>query len=101
TAFALCAALAFAPAALADGQGTQEDAKALAIKAPDSLKANGPEKALPEFNAKDGIWHDRDLYVTVQDSKGVMVAHGTNQGLIGKSVIDLKDVDGKPFKRAV
>ena len=37
----------------------------------------------------------------VQDSKGVMVAHGTNPGLIGKSVLDLKDVDGKPFNRDV
>ena len=37
--------------------------------------------------------------MTVQDSKGVMVAHGTNAGLIGKTVLDLKDVDGKPFNR--
>ena len=61
----------------------------------------GQEKAFPEFDAQEGPWHDRDLYVTVQDSKGVMVAHGTNAGLIGKSMLDLKDVDGKPFNREV
>ncbi len=26
-----------------------------------------------------------------------MVAHSTNAGLIGKNVLELKDVDGKPF----
>ena len=30
-----------------------------------------------------------------------MVAHGNNPGLIGKSVLDLKDVDGKPFNREI
>jgi signal transduction histidine kinase len=39
------------------------------------------------------------LFVIVQDSKGFMVAHGTNPGLIGKNVLDLNDVDGKPFNR--
>jgi cytochrome c len=73
----------------------------MAIKAADYLKSVGPEKAFPEFDAKDGPWHDRDLYVTVEDSKGVMVAHGTNPGLIGKSMLDLKDVDGKPFNREI
>jgi cytochrome c len=88
-----------APAVLAAGQATQDEAKALAIKAAEYLKAVGPEKAFAEFSAKEGPWHDRDLYVTVQDSKGVMLAHGTNSGLIGRSLIDLKDVDGKAFTR--
>jgi hypothetical protein len=93
--------LLIAPAAFADGQATPDDAKAMAIKAAEYLKAVGPEKALPEFSAKDGPWHDRDLYVVVQDSKGVIVAHGTNPGLIGRSVLELKDVDGKPFNHEI
>jgi cytochrome c len=93
--------LLFMSVAWADVQATPDDAKALAIKAADYLKAVGPEKALAEFSAKDGAWHDRDLYVTVQDSNGTMVAHGTNPGLIGRVVLDLKDVDGKPFNREV
>ena len=97
----LTAALLFAPVAHAAGLASPDDAKAMATKAAEYLKSVGPEKAFAEFDAKDGPWHDRDLYVTVQDSKGVMVAHGTNAGLIGKSVIDLKDVDGKPFNRDV
>jgi hypothetical protein len=93
--------LAFAPGAVASGQASPDDAKALAVKAAEYLKAVGPEKALPEFSAKDGTWHDRDLYVTVQDSKGTMVAHGTNPGLVGRVVLELKDVDGKPFNHEV
>jgi len=83
----------------AGGQATPDEAKAMAIKAAEYLKSVGPEKAFAEFNAKDGPWHDRDLYVAAMDPKGVMVANGSNPGLIGKSVINLKDVDGKPFTR--
>ena len=83
--------------ARASGQATPDEAKAMAIKAAAYLQSTGPDKAFPEFDAKDGPWHDRDLYVTVQTAQGVMVAHGTNPGLIGKSMLSLRDVDGKPF----
>ncbi len=89
------------PVAQAAGQATPDDAKALAVKAAEHLKSVGPDKAFQEFGVKDGPWHDRDLYVTVLDTQGVMVAHGTNAGLVGKSMIDLKDVDGKAFNRDV
>lgn len=101
TLLALGATLLMTPVAFAVGEATPDQAKAMAIKAAAYLQANGPEKAFPEFDAKDGPWHDRDLYVTVQDSKGVMVAHGTNAGLIGRSVLELRDVDGKPFNHEI
>jgi cytochrome c len=63
-------AVLIAPAVVAAGQATPAEAKAMAIKAAEYLKAVGPEKAFPEFNAKDGPWRDRDLYVFVDDSKG-------------------------------
>jgi len=87
--------------AWAAGQATPDEAKAMAVKAAAYLQSVGPEKAFPEFDAKDGPWRDRDLYVTVQSNQGVMVAHGTNPGLIGKSVLELKDVDGKPFNHDI
>jgi hypothetical protein len=89
-----------AAASWAAGQATPDEAKAMAIKAAEYLKTVGPDKAFPEFDAKEGPWHDRDLYVTVLDDKGVVLAHGNNPGLIGKSVLELKDIDGKPFIRA-
>jgi cytochrome c len=87
------------PTAHATGQATPDEAKAMAIKAAGFLKSAGPDKAFPEFTAREGAWHDRDLYVTVTDTKGTVLAHGNNPGLVGHSVIDLKDVDGKPFIR--
>jgi cytochrome c len=93
------AVLLSAPLAWAAGQATPDEAKAMAIEAAEYLKSVGSEKAFPEFDAKDGRWHDRDLYVSVQDSNGVMLAYGDSSSLIGKSLIDLKDVDGKAFIR--
>jgi len=101
TAMMLVTMLLAAPMANAADQATPDEAKAMAIKAVEYLKSAGPEKAFAEFDAKDGRWHDRDLYVTVLDSNGVAVAQGNNPGLVGKSVIDLRDVDGKSFARGM
>lgn len=90
----LGAALLSAPAVLAAGQGTPEEAKAMAIRAAEYLKTNGPDKAFAAFNAKDGPWHDRDLYVFVEDDNGVMMMHGNNPSLTGKSMASLKDTSG-------
>jgi hypothetical protein len=87
----------FASPATASDRASPDDAKAMATKAAAFLKDNGPEKAFPAFQAKDSEWHDRDLYVFVEDSRGMMVSHGTNASLIGKSMLPLKDVDGKAF----
>lgn len=92
-------ALICALSAYAAGVATPDEAKAMALKAAEYLISVGPEKSFADFNAKDGLWHDRDLYVAVLDSNGMMLANGNNAGLIGKSVMELKDVDGKPFVR--
>jgi cytochrome c len=55
------------------------------------------KKAFKQFNDAAGSFVDRDLYIAVLDAKGTMVAHGANPRLIGKSLIDMKDADGKPF----
>ncbi len=93
------AALICGSSVYAADKATPDEAKAMAIKAAVYLKAVGPDKAFAEFSAKDGPWHDRDLYVTAIDSNGVVMAHGVNAGLTGKSVVNLKDIDGKPFIR--
>lgn len=95
------AALLFPPAVLAAGQGTQDEAKAMATKAADYLKSVGPDKAFAEFDAKGSPWHDRDLYVYVLSDDGVMRANGANPGLIGKSVATVKDVDGNPMNAPI
>jgi cytochrome c len=94
---ALGGTLLIAPSAWAAGQATPDEAKVMATKAAEYLKSVGPDKAFPEFNAKDGPWHDRDVYVTVLDSKGRNGRAWHESGPLRKSMIDLKDVDGKAF----
>ena len=40
-------------------------------------------------------FHDRDLYPFIYDLNGVNVAHGARPVLIGKSLLYLKDQEGK------
>ena len=81
--------------ALAGERGTSDEAVALVKKAQAYLKANGKDKALAEFSNPQGAFKDRDLYVMVYDKTGTNLAHGANQKLVGKNLIDLKDADGK------
>jgi cytochrome c len=83
----------------AEEQGTAEEAVAMVKKAVAYLKANGKEKAFAEFSNPKGQFIDRDLYILVLDPNIVMLAHGVNPRIIGKSLIDTKDADGKPFAR--
>ena len=84
-----------APAFAADG--TQEEATAMVKKAVAHLKANGKDKTLAEISNNKGQFVDRDLYISVYDLNGTVLAHGTNGKLIGKDVSALKDADGKEF----
>jgi cytochrome c len=96
---AIGCSLLLAPVAQATGQATPDEAKAMAIKAAEYLKSVGPEQAFPAFSAKDGPWRDRDLYVVVMSNEGVLLVNAVNPGLVGKPLIELKDVDGKAFVR--
>lgn len=63
------------------------------------MKTNGREKAYAEINNSRGQFIDRDLYVVVYDMNGRNLAHGGNAKMIGKDLIDMKDVDGKPYMK--
>ena len=76
-------------------RGTADEAVAMVKKAEAYIKANGKDKALAEFSNPQGAFRDRDLYVMVYDKTGTNLAHGANQKLVGKTLIDLKDADGK------
>ncbi len=78
------------------------EATALVDKAIVFYKANGKDKALAEISNKQGQFVKGDLYVFVWDPKGVILAHGANEKLIGKDMYPIKDTDGKQFvKEAV
>jgi len=86
--------LLFGGAAWAGDRGTPEDAKAMAVKAAHYLQEVGPDTAFAAFSAKDGPWHDRDLYVFVTATNHVVLAHGAMPALVGRTMSGLRDVDG-------
>ncbi|GFK96061.1 hypothetical protein NNJEOMEG_03935 [Fundidesulfovibrio magnetotacticus] len=94
--FALILSL-FAVNALAQQAGTKDEAVALVKKAVAHYKSVGKEKAFADFNAKDGGFTDRDLYIVVYDMEGNCLAHGANAKQIGKNLMELRDPDGKFF----
>lgn len=81
----------------ADKKGTSAEAIAMVDRAIAHIKKAGREKAFADFSDQKGSFIDRDLYVVVYDMKGKVLAHGANAKMIGKDVIDLRDVDGKLF----
>ena len=78
-------------------KGTAAEATAMVDKAIAHIKKVGREKAFADFSSKKAPWVDRDLYVVVYDMKGKVLAHGSNEKMVGKEVIDLRDNDGKYF----
>ena len=82
-------------------QGSADEASAMVKKAIAYLKTNGKEKTLAEASNPKGQFIDRDLYLSIYDLNGKVVAHGTNQKLIGKDVSDLRDADSKYFIKEI
>ncbi len=99
---ALVAALVgvFATTAQAkEGNATGPEATTMVKKGVAFIKASGKDKGYAEITSKSGQFTDRDLYLVVYGIDGVVRAHGANEKMVGKNLIDLKDVDGKAFVR--
>jgi cytochrome c len=82
----------------ADGGATKEDAVAMVKKGVAHIKASPHDKAYAEISDKaNPTWHHEDLYLVVYALDGTVRAHGANAKMVGKNLIELKDIDGKPF----
>ncbi len=82
----------------ADDHGSRGEAQAMVERAAAFLKANGREAALAEFANQKGQFIDRDLYVVAYAAAdGVRLSHPYNLKLVGKSVTEAKDFDGKSY----
>ncbi|MDD5170443.1 MAG: cache domain-containing protein [Syntrophales bacterium] len=79
----------------------QKEAELLTKKAISYYKSAGRDVAFAEFSKPDGKFSNfkKDLYIFVYDLKGTCLAIGSNPGMIGKNLIDLKDADGVPIIR--
>ena len=76
---------------------TKDEAVAMVKKAVAFIGAQGAEKAYAEITKKGSQFTDRDLYVVVYGLDGKVLAHGANEKLVGKDLLDAQDVDGKYF----
>ena len=81
----------------AEGGATKAEAEAMVKKGVAYIKANGADKSYEEISKKGSMFSDRDLYLVVYGLDGFVFAHGANTKMIGKNLIDIKDVDGKAF----
>jgi signal transduction histidine kinase len=104
TLFACGIALTIAAGALpvstwAQSKATAAEATAMVKKGVSALKASGKDhaKVYAEVTAKDAKWVDRDLYLVVYGLDGTVRAHGANAKLVGENLIDMLDIDGKPY----
>lgn len=93
----LLLALGMTGAAQAADKGTPDEAIAMVKKAAAYYKANGKEKTLAEASNPKGQFIHKDLYLSIYDLNGKVVAHGTNPKLLGVDVSNLKDADDKFF----
>lgn len=97
SAISLALLLTVAPSLHAQTKATAAEATAMVKKGIAYIKANGREKGNAEISNKTGQFVDRDLYLVVYALDGTVRAHGANDKMVGKNLIDLKDVDGKEF----
>ena len=76
---------------------TRDEAQAMVKRGVAYIKKEGKEKAYAEISNKKGQFNDRDLYLVVYGLDGVVRAHGANEKMVSQNLLELKDVDGKPF----
>jgi signal transduction histidine kinase len=102
-AFALAAVLALAPfgGARADGAPTKDEVVAQVRKAIAFYKSVGRDKALAEFNSKDGQFAKGEDYVDVHDVGGTCLAHPTTPSLVGLNRLEAADPSGKKFIKEI
>jgi cytochrome c len=85
----------------AEKRSTPAEAKKLVEKAVAYVKANGEEKAVKEFNNPKGKFVKGDLYLSVLDPKGLLLANVNLPKLVGTNVYDKPDSKGKLHRKEI
>lgn len=76
-------------------------AKAMVDEAVSFFNSQGKEKALAEISNPKGRFVKGEIYVFVYDLSATVIAHPINPKLIGKSLIDVPDANGKLFRKEI
>jgi signal transduction histidine kinase len=99
-AIALIAFVSVCGAHAADAdRGTAEDAIAMVKKVIADMKKLGKDKVIQDVQSQSPRYKDRDLYVFISNMDAIALANGNNPKLAGKSLVDIKDADGKPMEK--
>ena len=78
-------------------KATRDECVAKAKEAGDLIKAEGLEAAITKIQDQAGPFVWKDTYVFLMDLDGKMLAHPVTPKLVGKTLIGLKDINGKMF----
>lgn len=76
---------------------TADEAKALVDEGIAYLNEHGWDATLDAISDPEGDFVRGELYLFIIDHEGVAKAHGAKKALIGKSLINLKNMDGVYF----
>lgn len=90
----------FALAFSADAPQSKEAKQIVALvdKAAALIESKG-KATFPEFKKKGSEWLTGETYVFIMDMKGTTLMHPANPELENKTMLDLKDANGKAFIR--
>lgn len=92
--FAIMPAIGFANTT----HGTADDAVAMVDRAIAHFEEHGLDSLVDAISdTGNPDFHDRDLYVFIQDVDGLVVAHGVRPALNGRNTLGLTDPNGHNF----
>ena len=92
--------LFYPPAFSADSPQSPEAKRLVALvdKAAALTESKG-KTAFPEFKKKGSEWLKGETYIFIADMNGITLMHPANPELEAKSILDMKDANGKAFMR--
>ena len=73
---------------------TRDEVTAFVEKAAAFAAANGKDKAIAEFNKRDGAFFKGELYIYAYDMKGICLAHPVLPDRVGQDCSKDKDTHG-------
>jgi len=92
--------LFFPPAFSADPSQSKEAKQIVALVEKAAALTEGKGKAaFPEFKEKGSEWLRGETYIFIADMNGTILIHPANPELETKSILDMKDANGKTFMR--
>ncbi len=84
----------FAPPSLAANAKSPNDAVAMVKKAAATLRKQGRDKAIAEFNAANKAYLDGEVYLFVLQNDGLCLVNTGYPNLVGKNLLHIFDTDG-------